>query len=74
MRPDKRLMRSNQAWMMLTASVVSVVSCLPPFSMRNGGWPPGPGIDLYQVKLVLVADEVDVVVVGSMGDLESFDD
>jgi hypothetical protein len=30
--------------------------------------------DLYQVELVLVADEVDVVVVGWVGDLLSLDD
>jgi len=67
-------MRSNQAWMLLTASVVSVVSCRPSVLDEEWRLAVGPGVDLYQVKLVLVADEVDVVVVGTVSDRQALDD
>jgi hypothetical protein len=59
--------------MIAAACAVSEVWWRPPFSIRNGGCPPGPGVELVAVAAVLIADEVDVVVVGRVGDLQPVD-
>lgn len=70
---EGRLISSHLS-MNLTASAVSEVCDRPPFSIRKGVFPVGCGLDLDAITDVLIADEVEVVVVCGMGNLESFDD